>query len=390
MHSHRSFLNNLLSISQNPSFQLPEIYYNYLDAIHQAGSTHTSMSLAKLKDEWRCVMPQIKSTYATLRSNPLPNFSETIVRALALLREVCLRTLDQRPYDSQILAGLILYNNSLAEMQTGEGKTLAAVIPAILKASTGHPLHLMTFNDYLAQRDAEWMKKAYKFCDLEVACIQAGMSRKHRRQAYSADIVYGTAKEMGFDYLRDQMVYAPNEKVLPSLHHVLIDEADALLIDEARNPLILAGDTCLETHDLHDIAGWIRDFTLGKEVDADEYSRNIYLTESGIERIQEITQLNLFDAENYLIFTKINLALHARFLLNKDIDYLVREGRISLIDEFTGRIIPDRKWRHGLQNAVEAKEGLTIGPESTVLQAIPLQYYINLYPSKAAMTGTAR
>ena len=312
------------------------------------------------------------------------------VEAYALVREASERTLGLRPFDVQVLAGLALHRGTLVEMQTGEGKTLAAVLPAYLNALTGRGVHVLTFNDYLARRDATWMGPLYGFLGLTVGVVQEGMSPEQRRRAYEADVTYLTAKEAGFDLLRDGLRHDRDELVQRPFHFALVDEADSLLIDEARVPLVIAGSVERQEDSSHRMAEVVR--LLEPEVHhrIDEYVRNVDLTEAGLTRAEELLGCDdLIAAENIPSFTELNCALHAAVLLQRDVDYILRDGKIKLVDEFTGRVVEDRHWPDGLQAALEAKEGLERRPEGQILDSITLQHFMLLYPRTCGMTGTA-
>lgn len=316
---------------------------------------------------------------------------ELLPSAFALIKEACIRCLGLKAYDVQLLAATALHHNRLVEMQTGEGKTLAAVFPAFLHALSRKGVHILTFNDYLARRDAAWMGPVYEFLGLSVGYIQENMAPEAKRRAYYCDITYATAKEVGFDYLRSFIAYDEQELVLRPFHYAIIDEADALLIDEARNPLVLAGDIIRTGLDYHRIARLAERLEEGQDFGINDYSRNIFLAEKGIEKTEQALHIdNLLADEHYQHLSAISLALHARILLHKDVDYVIRDGQVKLVDEFTGRIVEDRKWRSGLQTAVEAKEGLEIQSEGHILNAISLQHFITRYPKRGGMTATAR
>jgi len=315
---------------------------------------------------------------------------EIVCSVFALVREACYRVIGLRPYDVQVLAALVLNSGKLAEMKTGEGKTLAAVMPAIYHALGGKGVHILTFNDYLAERDAKWMGPIYRFFDLSVAFSTEKMSTEERKSAYQCDIVYATAKTIGFDYLRSTLAWEQEEILLRPFNFALVDEADALLIDEARNPLVLAGDRHETGIDLFSVSNLVGGLS-AKDYQTDMYGRDVFLSEQGIMRIEKQFGLdNLFADEHHELLSAINLALQAKVLLKKDVDYIIKGGQIKLVDEFTGRIMKDRKWQHGLQMAVEAMEGLQIQPEGSVLASIPLHHFMNLYPVLAGMTATAR
>lgn len=314
-----------------------------------------------------------------------------LIEAYALVRETAVRTIGLRPYNVQVMAGIIIHQGKLAEMNTGEGKTLVAVFPAYLNALTGKGVHVLTFNDYLARRDAAWMGPVYEFLGLSVGCIQEGMSPSEREKAYASDITYSTAKEAGFDFLRDHLCYSEEDLVHRDFHFAIVDEADSILIDEARIPLVIAGSTEKPEADPSHLAQIAKGLKQGIDFETDEGKRNIYLTNSGLRRIENtLGCTNLHASDNLDLLTKVNQALHAEFLLQRDIDYIVRRGKIEIVDEFTGRVVEDRHWPDGLQAAVEAKEKLRLGSGGSILGSITLQHFLQLYPKISGMTATAR
>lgn len=314
-----------------------------------------------------------------------------LVEAFALAREAARRTVGMRPFDVQIIAGIAMYRGKLAEMNTGEGKTLVAVLPAYLNALSGKGVHILTFNDYLARRDAAWMGPIYEFLGLNVGCIQEGMSPAQRQKAYGADITYSTAKEAGFDYLRDHLCYRRGDLVHRDFHFAVVDEADSILIDEARIPLVIAGTTETPEAEPGNLAQIAKSLKEGVDIETDEGKRNVYLTNAGLERIEKLLGCkNLHATKNFDLLTKLNQALHAEFLLHRDIDYIVRKGKIEIVDEFTGRVVEDRHWPDGLQAAVEAKEKLRLGSGGSILGSITLQHFLQLYPKISGMTATAQ
>ncbi len=316
---------------------------------------------------------------------------EILPEAFALVRESAARTIGLRPFDIQVLAGMAMQSGRLIEMNTGEGKTLAAVFPAYLNALTGRGVHIHTFNDYLASRDAAWMGPIYSLLGLSVGCIQQGMPAAERKEAYSADITYTTAKEAGFDLLRDQLCFSRDSLVHRDFHFAIVDEADSLLIDEARVPLVIAGASGKPKVEASRMAELVKGLREGTDFEADDGKRNLYLTDRGLERVETILGLgSLHDPENLEALTKLNQALHAEFLIHRDIDYIVRSGKVEIVDEFTGRVVEDRHWPDGLQAAVEAKEKLALGSGGSVLGSITLQHFLKLYPRLCGMTATAR
>ena len=317
--------------------------------------------------------------------------NEYMTDCFAITKEISRRVLNLEPYDSQLLTGIALYLGKIAELPTGEGKTLAAVFPAVLNALSGKGVHIFTFNDYLAKRDAEWMKGIYEFWGLKASYIQENMDRPQRRRAYLADITYVTPKEAGFDYLRDSLVYDKNEIVHRPFNSVIVDEADAILIDEARTPLVIAGSMGLQhkiDNRLVELVGLLR-----RNIDyaIDENSRNVYLTEAGSSVVENYLDCgNLYNPQNVETLTHINNMLHAKVLLKRDIHYIIKDGRIEIIDEFTGRIADRRKWDYGLQMALEAVEGIDSIPSNKILGKITIQNFISLYPHMSGMTATAK
>jgi preprotein translocase subunit SecA len=317
--------------------------------------------------------------------------ADLLPECFALVREIARRTLGERPYDEQMLAGIALHQGRLAEMQTGEGKTLAAVAPVTLNALTGRGVHVLTFNDYLARRDAGWMAPVYESFGLTVSCVQEGQSARERQRAYCCDVTYLTVKEAGFDFLRDGLCLDPGDQVHRPFHLALVDEADSILIDEARIPLVIAGHLDEPGVDLRRLADIARRLEPELDLATDEYARNVFLTDRGVRRAEELLGCgNLFAAESLRLQAELRNALHAEVLLRRDVDYIVRDGRIELVDELTGRIAENRHWPDGLQAALEAKEGLRQQPEGKILGTITIQHYLRKYPRLCGMTATAR
>jgi len=315
---------------------------------------------------------------------------ELLVDAYALVCEAAKRKLGLQPYDVQIMAAIALHEGSLIEQHTGEGKTLSAVMPAYLNALTGKGVHVLTFNDYLANRDAEWMGPIYRFLGLTVNSLQAGMSLSEKREAYAADITYVTAKEAGFDYLRDTIVLNEAETVHRPFHYVIVDEADSLLLDEARVPLVIAGESGTSGTDDIGLAEVARQLEQGEHYDFDETKRNVYLNEAGSAKVESLLGCgNLYESHNSHLLSSLNCALHVESLLKKDVDYIVRDGKIELIDEYTGRVAENRHLPDGLQAALTAKEGLQAATGGKVLGTITLQHFLSLYPKACGMTATA-
>jgi preprotein translocase subunit SecA len=313
------------------------------------------------------------------------------VEAFALVYEACRRTIGLIPHDVQIIAGLAMVERKIAELPTGEGKTLAAVFTAVLRALAGRGIHILTFNDYLARRDAAWMGPIYRLLGLSVGIVQEGMSRPEKRRAYACDITYATAKEAGFDFLRDRLARDPADLVHRPFHAALVDEADSILIDEARIPLVISGTAGELNVDAGRLVPLVRRLTPGRDYEIDEAKRNVFPTDRGLAALESSLGCgNLYSPENELLLAAIYCALHAEVLLQRDVDYIVREGRIEIVDEFTGRIMDKRHWPDGLQAAVEAKEGISRRSEGRILGSITLQHYFQLYPKLSGMTATAR
>lgn len=309
--------------------------------------------------------------------------------AFAVVREVGKRTLNMRHFDTQLIGGIVLHEGKISEMKTGEGKTLVATLPLYLNALTGKGAHLVTVNDYLAKRDAEWMMPIYNFLGLSVGIMQNTMENEERQQAYSADITYGTNSEFGFDYLRDNMKFNLEDYVQRDLNFAIVDEVDSILIDEARTPLIISGAT--ERHSkFYEIADRAVKNLVSEDFELDEKERSVTLTESGVDRIEHMLGLaNLYAPENILALHHVSQALRARTMFKIDVDYVVRDGEVLIVDEFTGRILPGRRYSDGLHQALEAKEGVRIESENQTLASITLQNYFRLYKKLAGMTGTA-
>mgnify|MGYP001390803489 CR=1 FL=1 len=316
---------------------------------------------------------------------------ELLVEAYALACEAAKRTLGLKPYEVQIMAAIALHEGFLIEQHTGEGKTLSAVMPAYLNALTGEGVHVLTFNDYLANRDAEWMGPIYRFLGLTVNAVQAGMSLSEKREAYAADITYVTAKEAGFDYLRDTIALNLADTVHRPFHYVIVDEADSLLLDEARVPLVIAGEPDSSGNDGVRFAEVARQLEEEEHYEFDEFKRNVYLNESGSAKAESLLGCgNLYESHNSQLLSSLNCALHAEALLKRDVDYIVRDGTIELIDEYTGRVAENRHLPEGLQAALAAKEGLPSLAGGKILGTITIQHFLSLYPKICGMTATAQ
>jgi len=318
-----------------------------------------------------------------------------IPETFAYVREAARRTLGERHYDVQLMGGIILHQGKIAEMKTGEGKTLVSTLPVYLNALTKKGVHIVTVNDYLAKRDSEWMGQVYNFLGLSVGCINSGMDDVARKKNYDCNVTYGTNSEFGFDYLRDNMKYSINEMVQKNHFFCIVDEVDSILIDEARTPLVISG----ATEDKSDQYFVCNKFIKQLEkihYELDEKNRNVMLSEKGIDKIEKLSQTygilknnNFYDPQNINLVHHINQALKANLLFSKDTDYIVRDDKVQIIDEFTGRVLEGRRFSDGLHQALEAKENVSIQSENQTLASITYQNYFRLYEKLSGMTGTA-
>ncbi|RHX86494.1 preprotein translocase subunit SecA [Leptospira stimsonii] len=310
--------------------------------------------------------------------------------AFATVREASLRTMGMRHFDVQMMGGIALHGGNIAEMKTGEGKTLTSTLSVYLNALAGHGVHVVTVNDYLAKRDANWMKPIYDFLGISVGVIQHDMDHEQRKIAYSADITYGTNNEFGFDYLRDNMVSHRDHKVQRSHFYAIVDEVDSILIDEARTPLIISGSSDETTDKYVRINKIIPKLIEGEDYEVDEKARNVLLSERGVSHVEEILGIdNLYAPENVDLVHHVHQSLKAHKIFQKDVDYVVQGGEVIIVDEFTGRLMAGRRYSDGLHQSLEAKEGVTIAKESQTLASITFQNYFRMYDKLAGMTGTA-
>ena len=320
---------------------------------------------------------------------------DLLPEAFATVREAAVRVLGMRHFDVQMIGGIVLHRGEIAEMRTGEGKTLVATLATYLNALPGDGVHVITVNDYLAARDAEWMGQVYRFLGLTVGTIIPNLTDEQRRAAYNSDITYGTNNEFGFDYLRDNMKYERSAMTQRAFAMAIVDEVDSVLIDEARTPLIISGPTD-DKSELYMSVDAIVKQLLPDDYEKDEKQKSIILTESGTERIERMLEAagllegaNLYDFENTQVVHHVNQSLRANMMFKADTDYIVKDGKVVIIDEFTGRMMDGRRWSDGLHQAVEAKEGVTIEPENQTMASITFQNYFRMYPKLAGMTGTA-
>src|SRR5881296_543893 len=318
------------------------------------------------------------------------SLEELVPEVFAVVRETGKRVLNMRHFDVQLIGGYVLHQGRISEMKTGEGKTLVATLPAYLNALEGKGVHVVTVNDYLARRDSEWMGRLYKFLGLTVGVIHHGLDDDERRESYGSDIAYGTNNEFGFDYLRDNMKFDLAHCVQRPHQYAIVDEVDSILIDEARTPLIISGPSEESTDKYYRLDKIIPKLRRDIDYQVDEKHRTVTLTEEGFGRCENLLGVDdLSDIENMEILHHINQALRAHTLYKRDVEYVVKEGEVIIVDEFTGRLMPGRRWSDGLHQAVEAKEGLRIQQENQTLATITFQNYFRMYKKLAGMTGTA-
>ncbi|MDI9441928.1 MAG: preprotein translocase subunit SecA [Firmicutes bacterium] len=319
------------------------------------------------------------------------SLDDLLPEAFAVVREASCRTLKMRHFDVQLLGGIVLHQGRIAEMKTGEGKTLAATLPVYLNALSGKGVHVVTVNDYLARRDAEWMGEIYQFLGLSVGVIVHGLSFEERKAAYSADVTYGTNNEFGFDYLRDNMVVYPEQIVQRELNYAIVDEVDSILIDEARTPLIISGAAEDSARHYQRFAQIVPQLKPERDYTVDEKAKTIAMTDEGLRRVEKLLNIeDLFDEVNFELNHYLNQALKAKEFFARDRDYIVKDGEVIIVDEFTGRLMPGRRYSDGLHQSIEAKEGVAVLKESQTLATITFQNYFRMYNKLAGMTGTAK
>ena len=362
-----------------------------INALEKEFEKKSREELLSLTKKWREELSRIPEDEEKFKY-----MDKILPEAFAAVREASKRTLGMRHYDVQLIGGIVLHQGKIAEMKTGEGKTLVATLPSYLNALAGKGVHIVTVNDYLAKRDAEWMSPVYNYLGVSVGYLQNQMEKEERKEMYSRDITYGTNSEFGFDYLRDNMVFSKEDKVQRELFYAIVDEADSILIDEARTPLIISGPS-EESVDVYYIAdGIVRQLQKEKHFKVEEKTKTATLTDEGIRKVEEIVkkttgmkEFNLYDPKYSDLLHAIIQSLRAHHLFRRDVDYVVKDGKVIIVDEFTGRIMPGRRWSDGLHQAVEAKERVKIEAENQTLATITLQNYFRLYKKLAGMTGTA-
>ncbi|MFO7152094.1 MAG: preprotein translocase subunit SecA [Bacillota bacterium] len=355
------------------------------------------MPIVEKVSDWEPRMKVLSDSQLREKTNEFKNrlragetLDDLLPEAYAVVREAARRTLGMRPFDVQVMGAIVLHQGRIAEMKTGEGKTLVATMPAYLNALTGKGVHVVTVNDYLARRDSEWMGEIYKFLGLEVGLIVHGLDFQERKKAYSADITYGTNNEFGFDYLRDNMVIYKEHIVQRELNYAIIDEVDSILIDEARTPLIISGQAEESTDIYYRFARFVPRLKAGEDYIVDEKAHSVIPTEKGIKKAEDFLGVdNLYDEENMELLHHFHQALKAHALMKRDRDYVVKDGQVIIVDEFTGRLMYGRRYSEGLHQAIEAKEGVKVERESKTLATITFQNYFRMYKKLAGMTGTA-
>ena len=371
-----------------------------VDKILRIGEGKILRNLERIKDKTNAFEPAIKALSDSELSAKTEEFKSRYAQgeslesimpvAFAVVREAAWRVLAQRHYDVQIMGGAALHLGNIAEMRTGEGKTLVSTLPAYLNAIAGKGVHVVTVNDYLAERDSEWMGRVHRFLGLEVACILSNMNPQQRRVAYAADITYGTNNEFGFDYLRDNMVWNPADLVQREHFFAVVDEVDSILIDEARTPLIISGPTN-ETNEWYEhFARFVRKLNVEEDYEVDEKKRTVGVLESAIDKTEkEFGIENLYESVNTPLVGLLNNAIRAKELYKRDRDYVIMDGEVLIVDEHTGRLLAGRRYGEGMHQAIEAKEGVKVQAENQTLATITLQNYFRLYEKLSGMTGTA-
>ncbi len=343
--------------------------------------TYAAMSDEELKDQTR----KFKERLANGET-----LDDILVEAFATVREAAWRVLGMKHFPVQLHGGIALHNGNIAEMKTGEGKTLVSTLPAYLNALEGRGVYVVTVNDYLARRDSEWMGAVHKFLGLSVGLVVHGLSFEEKKEAYNSDITYGTNNEFGFDYLRDNMAQRKEEQVQRELNYAIIDEVDSVLIDEARTPLIISGSGSKSTQ-LYKIADSFAKMLRPEDYEKDEKAKSVMLTDSGVRKAESYFKIdNLADMENMEVYHNIQQALHANVMMEKDVDYVVKDGEIVIVDEFTGRLMPGRRYSNGLHQAIEAKERVKVNRESKTMATITFQNYFRMFNKLSGMTGTAK
>ena len=340
---------------------------------------------------------QIKEIASSLKQQAKKgkNLETILPESFALVREASKRAIGEKHYDVQLAGGIILHEGKIAEMKTGEGKTLVATLPAFLNSLSGKGVHIVTVNDYLAKRDSEWMGKIFQQLGVSTGCVVSNLEDYERKRNYDCEITYGTNNEFGFDYLRDNMKYDLKDMVQRDHHFCIVDEVDSILIDESRTPLVISGRV-EDKSDLYNVANEFMAKLQKSDYELDEKNKNAILTDKGVDKIEKLSRLkgilknnNFYDPQNLSLVHHVNQALKANLLFHKDKDYIVRDKKVGIIDEFTGRVLEGRRFSDGLHQAIEAKEMLEVQEENQTLASITYQNYFRLYKKLSGMTGTA-
>jgi len=369
---------NILKAGQGKIQKKYDTIITQINAIEQ---TVSEMS----DEELRLKTPEFKSRFEKGES-----LEDLMAEAFAVVREAAKRTLNMRHFDVQLYGGIVLFEGKIAEMKTGEGKTLAATLPAYLYSISGKSTHIVTVNDYLAKRDSIWMGNIYNFLGVKVGLLQNNQEYSEKKEAYSNSIIYGTNNEFGFDYLRDNMVASKEAMAQDGHYYAIVDEVDSILIDEARTPLIISGVPYQSTELYKKMSKVVPKLTAEVDFEIDEKQKTAAITEEGVAKVEKIIGMgNLYDPSNYLYIHALNQALKAHYLFKKDVDYIVKDGEVLIVDEFTGRILQGRRYSEGLHQAIEAKENVKIMEENQTLATITIQNYFRMYEKLSGMTGTA-
>ena len=372
------FLSKLLTLGEGKQLK------NYEATAQKINGLEPDMQ-AKSDAELRALTSALRE-----RAEAGEDLNTLLPEAFAAVREASVRTLGLRHFDVQLIGGMALNDGQIAEMKTGEGKTLVSTLAGYLNALPGSNVHIVTVNDYLAKRDSEWMGQIYRFLGMEVGLIQNGMRSEKKIPAYAADVTYGTNSEFGFDYLRDNMVTRAEARVQRGHHFAIVDEVDSILIDEARTPLIISGAGTQAAETYNKFARVMPRLRLDEDFEMDEAKKTINATESGLEKIEAMLGIDdIYADPSGQLANHLQQALKAQFLFHRDVDYVVTNGEVKIVDEFTGRIMEGRRWSEGLHQAVEAKEKVLVREENQTLATITLQNYFRLYEKLSGMTGTA-
>ena len=376
------------------------MFFDFLTKIFGSSNDRQLKKLMPIVDQINALEGEMKAMDDVRLKSQTPKLKERLARgdtlddilpeAFATVREASVRTLKMRHFDAQLIGGIVLHQGRIAEMKTGEGKTLVATLPAYLNALTGAGVHVITVNDYLARRDTEWMGQIYRFLGLSVGTILHGLDDNERKSAYHSDITYGTNNEFGFDYLRDNMKFDHESLVQPDLNYAIVDEVDSILIDEARTPLIISGPAEKSTSLYYQVNSIIPSLKAERHYTIDEKAKTVVLTEEGVAHSEKVLKVdNLYDPKYIELLHHINQGLKAHTLFKRDVDYIVKHGEVIIVDEFTGRLMPGRRYSEGLHQALEAKENVKIENENQTLATITFQNYFRMYDKLSGMTGTA-